>query len=77
MPTTIEQLTAEALALPGEQRARLVDQLLASLDAAGINHIDRLVSAGRGTREKFDRVLAKVPAVEPDAHDRLSPHDTA
>jgi hypothetical protein len=31
--------------------------------------------AARGSREKFDRVLAKVPDVEPDAHDRLSPRN--
>ena len=29
--------------------------------------------AARGSREKFDRVLAKVPDVEPEAHDRVSP----
>ena len=29
--------------------------------------------AARGNREKFDRVLAKVPNVEPEAQDRLSP----
>ena len=27
--------------------------------------------ARRGSREKFERVLAKVPDVEPDAEDRL------
>lgn len=29
--------------------------------------------AARGSREKFDRVLGKVPDVEPEEHDRLSP----
>jgi hypothetical protein len=29
--------------------------------------------AARGSREKFDRVLAKVPDVEPEAQDRVSP----
>ena len=33
--------------------------------------------AARGSREKFDRVLAKVPDVEPEEHDRLSPHNAA
>ena len=28
--------------------------------------------AARGRREKFDRVLAKVPDVEPEAHDWIS-----
>ena len=31
--------------------------------------------AERGSREKFDRVLSKVPDVEPEEHDRLSPHN--
>ena len=31
--------------------------------------------AARGSREKFDRVLAKVPDVEPEEHDRLSSPD--
>ena len=33
--------------------------------------------AARGSREKFDRVLAKVPDIEPDEHDRLSPRNAA
>ena len=31
----------------------------------------------RGRRGKFDRVLSKVPDVEPEAHDRLSPLNEA
>ena len=33
--------------------------------------------AARGSREKFDSVLSKVPDVEPEEHDRLSPHNAA
>ena len=33
--------------------------------------------AARGSREKFDQVLSKVPDVEPEEHDRLSPHNAA
>jgi hypothetical protein len=33
--------------------------------------------AARGSREKFDRVLAKVPDVEPEEHDRLSPRNAS
>ena len=33
--------------------------------------------AARGNREKFDRVLSKVPDVEPEEHDRLSPQSVA
>ncbi|MDQ3625463.1 MAG: type II toxin-antitoxin system HicB family antitoxin [Verrucomicrobiota bacterium] len=31
--------------------------------------------AARGSREKCERVLAKVPDVEPEEHDRLSPNN--
>jgi hypothetical protein len=31
--------------------------------------------AARGSREKFERVLSKVPDVEPEVHDRLSPRN--
>jgi len=33
--------------------------------------------AERGSREKFDRVLSKVPDVEPEEHDRLSQDNAA
>jgi hypothetical protein len=33
--------------------------------------------AARGSREKFERVLSKVPDIEPEEHDRLSPHNVA
>ena len=33
--------------------------------------------AARASREKFDRVLAKVPDVAPEEHDRLSPQSAA
>ena len=39
---TIEQIAAEALTLPSEQRALLADRLVESLDAAEANRIDRL-----------------------------------
>ena len=32
--------------------------------------------AERGSREKFDRVMSKVPDVEPEVQDRLSPRPT-
>jgi hypothetical protein len=31
--------------------------------------------AARGSREKFEAVLAKVPDVEPEEHDRIMPAD--
>ena len=42
MPMTIEQIAAEALTLPSEERALLADRLVESLDAAEVNRIDRV-----------------------------------
>ena len=39
---TIEQIAAEALTLPSEERALLADRLVESLDAAEVNRIDRV-----------------------------------
>jgi hypothetical protein len=37
---TVEQIAAEALALPSESRALLADKLVESLDKAALSHID-------------------------------------
>jgi len=42
MPMTMEELAAEALTLPSEERALLADRLVESLDAGEANRIDRL-----------------------------------
>ncbi len=42
MPMTIEQIAAEALTLPSEERALLADRLVESLDAAEVSRLDRL-----------------------------------
>ena len=42
MSTTVEQLAEQAMALPGEARARLADLLVESLDSDALTHIDRL-----------------------------------
>ncbi len=42
---TIDQLAAEALALPSEERALLADRLVESLDAADANRLDQLWTA--------------------------------
>ncbi len=39
---TIEQIEIEALTLPSEERARLADRLVESLDTDELNRIDRL-----------------------------------
>jgi hypothetical protein len=42
MSTTVEQLAEQAMALPGESRARLADLLVESLDADALTELDRL-----------------------------------
>jgi hypothetical protein len=42
MGTNIDDLTKQALALPGETRAHLADILVESLEAADLGHIERL-----------------------------------
>ena len=41
MPMTVEQITAEALNLPTEVRAELVERLATSLDTAELTEIDK------------------------------------
>ena len=49
-----------------------LDDVGAALSVAeGADYLDE--RAARGSREKFDAVLAKVPDVEPEEHDRLPP----
>jgi hypothetical protein len=54
-----------------------LDQFIASALAEKVAVLDAdsyiRSRASRGSREKFDRVLSKVPDVEPEEHDRLSP----
>lgn len=54
-----------------------LDQFIATALAEKVAVLDAdsyiRARAARGSREKFDRVLAKVPDLEPEAHDRLSP----
>ena len=53
--------------------ATALAEKVAVLDADSYIH----EPAVRGSREKFDRVLSKVPDVEPEGHDRLSSHNAA
>lgn len=49
-----------------------VDRLVASLVQESIGDWARLEArASRGSLEKLNRVLSKVPSVEPDSHDRI------
>lgn len=42
MATTVEQLAEQAMALPGESRARLADLLVESLNDADLGQIEEL-----------------------------------
>ena len=56
-----------------------LDQFIATALAEKVAVLDAdsyiRARAARGSREKFDRVLSKVPDVEPEEHDRLSPRN--
>lgn len=58
-----------------------LDQFIATALAEKVAVLDADSSirerAARGSRDKFDRVLSKVPDVEAEEHDRLSPHNAA
>ncbi len=58
-----------------------LDQFIATALAEKVAVLDAdsyiRARAAHGSREKFDRVLSKVPDVEPEEHDRLSPHNAA
>ena len=73
-----ESLFRRALSLAQDDGVPL-DQFIATVLAEKVAVLDAdsyiRARAARGNREKFDRVLAKVPDVEPEARDRLSPHN--
>ena len=58
-----------------------IDQFIATALAEKVAVLDAdsyiRERAARGSREKFDRVLSKVPDAEPEEHDRLSPPNAA
>jgi putative addiction module component (TIGR02574 family) len=71
MGLTIEELVEQAMNLPAEERARLADLLVESLDADGLGSIDRLwlveakrrrddVRSGRVRSIPGDEALQKV-----------------
>lgn len=75
-----ESLRRRAQALAQDDGVPL-DQFIATALAEKVAVLDAdsyiRERAARGSREKFDRVLSKVPDVEPEEHDRLSPSNTA
>jgi len=58
-----------------------LDQFIATAlaEKVAVLDADRYIRerVARGDRAKFDRVLSKVPDVEPEEDDRLSPHNAA
>ena len=56
-----------------------IDQFIATALAEKVAVLDAdsyiRARAARGSREKFDRVLAKVPDIAPEERDRLSPRN--
>jgi hypothetical protein len=70
-----ESLRRRAQALAQDDGVSL-DQFIATALAEKVAALDAdsyiRARAARGSREKFERVLAKVPDVEPDERDRLS-----
>jgi hypothetical protein len=74
--TLPESLRRRAAILAAEDGVSL-DQFIATALAEKVAVLDADAyirnRAARGSREQFERVLAKVPDVEPEERDRLSP----
>lgn len=66
MSKTLDQVSQEALALPAEDRARLADQLVESLDAATLSRYDQLwaVEASRRLAEVRSGAVQTIPGEE-------------
>jgi len=66
MPDRSSQVFEEALSLPREKRLELADQLIASLDPADQERIDRLwVEECKSRLEAFERgEMKEIPAEE-------------
>jgi len=71
MITSVEDLAAQAFQLPPEERARLVERLIVSLEPRSVDQADRLdlalsrreeVKSGRVSMVPGDEALAKVRA---------------
>ena len=75
-----ESLHRRAQSLAQDDGVRL-DQFIATALAEKVAVLDAdsyiRERAARGSREKFERVLCKVPDVEPEEYDRPSPHNAA
>jgi putative addiction module component (TIGR02574 family) len=56
MPMTAEQIVAEALRLPVEERATVIDLLSESLDSAPLNEMDKLWASD--TKRRADELIS-------------------
>jgi hypothetical protein len=65
MATTVEELAEQAMALPSEARARLVDLLVESLDADELGPIDHLWLA-EASRRRGDVLSGRVQTINGD-----------
>ena len=74
MSMSVEQIEKEALALPSEERARLADRLVESLDAAAANEIDKLwITEAKRRRDEVRQGKVKtIPGEEALARVRRS-----
>ena len=62
MPMTAEQIVAEALRLPVEDRATVIDRLSESLDSGPLNEMDKLW-ASEAKRRADDLISGKVQGI--------------
>ena len=62
MPMTAEQIVAEALRLPVEERATVIDRLSESLDSAPLNEMDKLW-ASEAKRRADELISGKVHGI--------------
>jgi putative addiction module component (TIGR02574 family) len=62
MPMTAEQIVAEALRLPVEDRATVIDRLSESLDSAPLNEMNKLW-ASEARRRADELISGKVQGI--------------
>jgi hypothetical protein len=76
LPESLRKRAAELAADDGVSLDQFISTALA--EKVAVLDADKYIQerAARGSREKFERVLAKVPDVEPEEHDRLPREDS-
>ena len=69
---SIEELEAEALKLPSEQRERLAEKLLSSIDTGLEYEAEWAAEADRRVQEVRDGAVKTIPASKPSACSRAT-----